>query len=70
MKLVRTRTELADYLNGQLDAPTVEALVEEAEAVVFELERRMQKAERDRQLLGATRDRVQAVLRRTSDDRP
>lgn len=61
MKLVSSH-ELSGRVNGLLNAPTVEELVTEAEALVYEIERRMVKAVADHDALAAARDKAMTVV--------
>ncbi len=67
MRLVpRDPAALFTCVNEQLNTPTVEDLVQEAEAVIFELERRMRKAEQEQRALSTARDKVRHALGRTT----
>jgi Tfp pilus assembly ATPase PilU len=63
MRLVpRNDTEKAAYVNALLNAPTVQDLVAETEALVYELEKRMLKSVEDHKALSVARDKALTVL--------
>jgi Tfp pilus assembly ATPase PilU len=65
MKLVpRNDTEKSAYVNTMLNAPTVQDLVAETEALIYELEKRMLKSVEDHKALSAARDKALAAQRR------